>query len=236
MKVAIIAPIKFLRKYCITKFYLCYADIALWSTDYLNFYRERAKTDFVILDHSPKIPRKPLLNSVYLEAIREIAPGAVVLPNIDYSCTKTLSLSTEFYERYIPLGGKGPYPKLIGVAQGTDLKEIKKCISGFKNMVDLIGLPSSCERFIPRYRLLPLISRPIIYLEVYSDPYKEVLGNKLVVGICTSLPLRLAYDLRRLIEFIPTPKPLDFYKETEPLPELAKENVGEYLDLIGETE
>ena len=67
-------------------------------------------------------------------------------------------------------------------------------------------------------------------MEVHSDPYEEIPPSS-SIGICTSYPVRLAADLRRLSEYSPTPPPLDLLRDSL-VEELVKKNIREYVEVV----
>lgn len=220
MQVGLVAPIRYLHL-CSTGFYLCYADL-LSNKAYLEFYKRKEGT--IVLDFSPKLPRRANLD-VLLEGVKLIKPTMVVLPSIDYSSSKTVSLAREFL-------GRSKFKQLIGVVQGLNLDTLNECYQFLRNYCSTIGLTSPLETIARRDEIIRdlRVKERVLYIEVYSNPYEEVPPVN-SVGICTSFPVRLAADYRKLSEFSPTPPPLDFNKE-EIVEELAVANIEEYLGVI----
>jgi len=220
MQVGIIVPIKYLNL-STTKLHLCYTTL-LSNKTYLNFYKDREGT--VILDYSPGLPRRPDLDKL-LVSIKLIKPSLVVLPSIDYSSNRTISLAGDFIRL-------SKFKKLIGVVQGLDLDTLNECYSFLRNHCGIIGLPSPLETIARRDEIIRDlgIKEKILYLEVYSNPYEEIPPPN-SFGICTSFPARLAADLRKLTEYTPTPSSLDFYKDSL-VEKLVKANIEGYLDVV----
>jgi len=232
MKVAVISPIHYLSKYCTTSFQYCYSNLILESKTYCNFYKSRVGKDTVILDSSPILPRSTYNPDLLYRAAKKLHPTAIVLPSSDFDTTKTILWAHDFLSKYKKKLGT----KFVGVLQGVNKASLKRCYLDFKGLCDIVALPEVNEGVGGRdWVLYNLdIKEPVIYLGVFTDPYKEV-PLKAILGICTSFPLRLAYDFRRLDEFIPAPKPLDFRMRKEPVPGLALTNLRRYLELCQET-
>jgi len=228
MKAGIIAPTNKLRKYCIlSSLQYCYATLILSSPTYYTFYRERLKQgDIVILDSTPKLPRKYDTTDILLDAAYKLHPSAIVLPSSDFALERTIIWSEHFQSK-LKLT-----TKTIGVLQGYDTKTLKKC---YKELTcDLIGLPSNLEKVKPRNKLVTQLqlSKPILFIEIYSDPLFEVPVDGNILGIVTSFPIRLAYDCRKLNEYLPEPPTLDFETEKEPLPELTEKNISKFIKAV----
>lgn len=229
MRVAIIAPTNFLNKYCCrTGMQLCYASQLLIDSKYEEFYRNRRKAgDIVIMDSSPKVPRELMDPKSFWAAYWKVQPQYIVMPSSDYALGKTVATAKEYYTTY-----KGMC-KTVGVLQGANLDEIKECHRRIARFSDIIGLPMSCEKIVKRIKLFNCIkfTKPVLYLEVFYNPTNEFPVNHRSMGIATSFPLRLAYELRSLEEYRGYPKLLNFGLKEEPVPELAERNVKEYLGL-----
>ena len=226
MDVGIVAPRNYLGL-CHTRLHLAYATY-LKHGAYLDFYRRKVSTGTVILDTSPVLPRK-LGSSLLLEGIRLLKPTYVVLPSIDYSWDATLQAARDFRKHR-------KLPPFIGVLQGYNLDTLERCYRGLKSLCGVIALPSPLETIARRDEIIRDlgIKESILYIEVYSDPYEEI-PPKGSLGICTSLPIRLAQDYRRLEEFVPTPPPLDCELPlVSPFKELARSNVEDYLEVVKE--
>jgi len=232
MKVAVISPIHYLSKYCTTGFQYCYSNLILENKTYCNFYKSRVGKDTVILDSNPILPRSTYSPDLLYKAAKKLNPTAVVLTSSDFDTTKTILWAHDFLSKYKKKLGT----KFIGVLQGVDETSLKRCYLDLKDLCDIVALPEVNEGVGGRDWILHNlgIKEPIIYVGVFTDPYKE-LPMKAALGICTSFPLRLAYDFRKLNEFIPAPKPLNFKIRKEPVPGLALQNLRRYIELCQET-
>lgn len=203
---------------------LCYATL-LCNKRYYDYFRE--KEGLVVLDYSPNLPRNVDVLE-YQHWIQQFKPKLVILPSVDYSAEKTVALSKSFLEQV-----KVKHP--VGVIQGHNLDTLSACYLFLRNYCELIALPSPLETIARREEIARDlgIKEKLLYLEVYKNPYEEVPPEG-AVGICTSFPIRLAQNLRRLSEFelnMKIPPPLDFFKE-ELVGELARDNIQEYLEVI----
>ena len=231
MLVSVIVPVKYLGRYCGRPFEVCYADIVLASSTYRDFYYTlRSSGQIVVMDQSPLLPRRPISEEDFLTAISLVKPDIIMLPNIEFSSEKTIAASREFLSGYKDRSRQ----VTAGVLQGYNLTELGKCYKALRETCEIIGLPSSNEKVLNRGDLIDRlgITEPVIYLEVHRDPFREFPRHSNVVGIGTSLPIRLAYELRVLSEFLPSPKPLGFFTTEDLIPELADKNIKDLLGLL----
>lgn len=232
MQCGIIAPIKFLDKYCsLSKFQFCYGTLVLENEIYRNFYKMRKTAgDVIVMDYSSILPRKLDLirPDNFLEAAKLVKPTVIILPSVDFQPSKTVFLAKEFREYYYP----DSRTRCVGVIQGTTLEQISSCYKAIRKFCDIIGLPSTNELVAKRKWIIKKLKilEPTIYIEVHSNPTEEVPVANNVIGICTSYPLRLAYETRPLSDFSPTPSPLDFYSDRDP--KLGLINVEDYLEVL----
>jgi len=153
----------------------------------------------------------------------------IILPSSDYSCDRTVDLVKALLRR-----GRLKQ-KLIGVVQGINLEALQECYNFLSNYCDIIGLPSPLEIIARREEIARdlVIKERLLYIEVYSNPFEEV-PPKGSLGICTSYPVRLAVDMRKLHEYIPTPSSLDFnLPKGSIVGDLLKRNIEEYMEVIG---
>ena len=228
MEAALIAPIEYLH-YCTTNTLVCYSKF-LSNKKYRDFFlKARVEGRRIILDSSPSLPRSSHTLDLLLSGIGVVNPDIVVLPSVDFSYPRTVSLVRDFSREYTSL------PETIGLLQGTDILSLEKCYLGIRGYCDYIGLSSPLEKIAKRQQLIKDlgIREPVIYLEVFSNPYEELPPKDSV--ICTSFPIRLAEGLRYLKDYYPTPPALDFEMPAGRLiSEIADKNVKEYLDYLDE--
>jgi len=84
MKVAIIAPTRFLNRYSTTGYHLALAHMVLNDPEYRSFYRDKpyvAKDGYVILDNSMVELDKPLSLEDLHVAVTMIRPDELILPD-----------------------------------------------------------------------------------------------------------------------------------------------------------
>jgi len=224
MDIATIAPKSLLSLCELTKLQLCYAELALKDNEYRKFYQN--VKGIVVLDHSPRIPRKSLSEEHFLEAIELINPNVIILPDVDFSAGTTVSKSLKLLQSIEPKRRD----RCVGVLQGTNFKEIKECYKTFKRHCGIIGLASSAEKVMPRKQIADKlkIKKLLLLLEVFSNPVDELITDERLLGICTSYHIRLAAEGRTLKNYTPTPKLLDFYVDYEMHYALAEHNLQTY--------
>lgn len=223
MNVGIISPVKYLSS-CNKDFCLCYASL-LWSEPYREYYLEFDGA--MLLADSHVLPRRPALDRLR-EGVKLLKPHYVILPSMDYSADKTITLTGSFLR-----STKVRNP--IGVLQGYDLDSMLACYTFLKECCDLIALPSPLETVAKREEIARdlKITEQLLWLEVYKDPFEEKPPRD-SLGICTSFPFRVAQVNKRLGEYAErpsTPVILDFFSTTI-VDELAMENLELYLETL----
>jgi hypothetical protein len=183
----------------------------------------------IILDSSPFLPRVTRTHDSLIEGMHLLNPEIVILPSIDFSWNRTADIDREFVQQY-----SRDLPDTVGMLQGTNLDSLQRSYNSLRGLCDIIGLASPLEKIARRAEIVRdlEITEPVLYLEIYLNPMEEIppIGS---VGICTSYPLRLAADLRKLEEYYPTPKPLNFYlPEGKLITQFADDNTRDYLNLF----
>lgn len=225
MKASIIAPIKFLNKYCITNFHVCYADLILSNEQYRNFYISRVRAGHtVILDHSNLIPRVSYGYQEFMGAFKLLKPDYIVLPSKEFNSSKTIGLTILRKSDYKPA-------QTIGIATGVDIRSLRECFSSVRLHVDVVGFLPSVQ-MIKEFPSLLEENRDtkFIFLGTYRNPLREIPSYPNVIGCCSDWPLRLGIDLRKLSEAYPQPPELDFNIDEELMPEITEENVELFLE------
>ena len=228
MDIGLIAPINYLNSTKNNKLRFCYTCF-LDSPIYRNYFSTNPTSSITILDGSPDLPRKGFWSGTLITALEIIKPDFIVLPSMDFSSIKTIELARRFVHSY-----RSYLPKTIGMLQGVELESLARCYNAIKDISNVIGLSSSLEKIARREEIIRdlKITKPIIYIEVYSNPYEEI-PPKNSMGIVTSFPFRLAADLRELQEFKPTPPPLDFHMyKGELIDELVVSNISKYIEAV----
>lgn len=204
------------------------------SKSYLNYHRKRKDEGAtVILDQSPELPRKPVSDALLVEMIGRLDPDYVVLPNADFSASRTINRSLRFLDNYRRLHGT----QYIGMLQGTTIIELDQCYQHLRPLVAAIGLPSSTEKVMPREEIIEAldIAEPTVFFEIHKDPMEEIPESDNVFAFVTSWPVRLGVEMRTLDEYEPTPKPLDFDLDnlSHQHKGMVKRNIGEFLTRMG---
>lgn len=222
--VSIIAPINYLSLCVYNNFHYCYAEF-LDNPIYKEFYCEAGKP--VILDSSPSLPRSDGSLSLLL-ALDMFSPSLVVIPSIDFAMERSITIAEDFLRK-----SKGRVRNYLGVLQGTSIEELEKSYSFLSSHCSIIGLSCSLESIASRDEIARDlgIKESYLFLEVFSNPLKEVPTVGKAAGVCTSLPIRLAQEGRKIEEYRPTPKPLDFYSKNL-LKELARTNILDYIETL----
>ena len=124
MDVCFITPTPMLNLFAVkSRTHLVLAHIYEVDEAYRNFYKERvAAGDFVILDNSAyELQESVAVERLYKCAL-DLNPSAIFLPDCRFNTERTIALAIEAHE---VLGGHGW--KLLGVPQGSNLKEILQC-------------------------------------------------------------------------------------------------------------
>lgn len=224
MRVAVINPIAYLQKSEPGPYY-CYASLLLTSSVYYNFFARRGEN--TILDCSPALPRKADID-ILNTGIKMVKPRYVVLPSVDYSSRRTVSLVKEFLRN-----NKSKFEP-IGVIQGHDIDSTYQCYTEIRMISSILALPSPLEKIGGRDELIRDmgIKERVAYIDIYSNPFREIPPAD-SFGIFTSYPARLAIELRGLTEYKPTPKTLDFFtKKDDVIDDLLSRNISDYRDAL----
>ena len=239
MQPPVILPVPLLRTEDLprTSTHICYASLVVSSPEYRRYYREKSsKGDVVILDHDPKTPRSPISSAYFIAAMDFIRPRAIVLPNRDLDARSTIR-ATQDLLKYLPskeergkVPGRSP-SRYIMVLQGVSLTELQNQYQYFGPLVDAIGLPASLEKVGNRTKIAQElgITGPIVFIEVFKDLLAEVPRLPNVDLAWSTLPIRLAYEGRRLGSIHPSPGPLTFRESY--IPPLAESNIRQYIQL-----
>jgi len=220
MEVGIVAPIRFLRKYCtLTKVQYCLARLIVEEEEYRNFYIGRQKAgDYIILD-TVRLGwrRQPEEYSIIAQALKLIYPSLVVYPSFMYNTLKTISEAERFTEAF----------RVVGAAclEGPDLDSIAYCKSQIVPKYTF-AIPS---HMIP---VCPAIEneKPTIYIDNYLS-IEELTG--LAGMLVTSLPFRLGALGRLTSDYLPSPPALDFYSQEDKFPGVVERNIRETVVFYG---
>lgn len=217
MRVGIIAPIKFLKEYCITDVQYCLPSLIINSETYRNFYLHRRELGNIIILDSTKIGwvRKPEDIRVVQEALKILQPSMLILPSYMFNYRKTIQVASEWTGRIRGL-------KLVGCLEGASLQEIRKCREKIKG-VNQYAIPSHLHNI---YKITKHGS-PLVYIENHS--WVEELSTSLDGILLTSLPVRLGLQGRVLSNYKPRPPGLTFYEEEDKYPTITRKNIEEAL-------
>ena len=226
MRASVILPTSLLGKVD-NPFHICYGETALLNEVYCNYFKAQKGIRAIILDWSYLWPRrKPDLLQLE-ESIIKVAADSVILPSISYSWKATVDVAQTFTKIC------KPKVKFIGTLEGYSLDTLRLCYREIRKLSNLICLPSTLEKVARREEIIRdlRIKESVLYLEVLKDPFEEM-PPKDSIGICTSLPIRLAADYRRLEEFKPYAPPIDFVGGKPIDEELAIANSLSYKEAV----
>ena len=218
MKVGIISPTMSLRDYCTTGVQYCIPSLIVESKEYRNFYKEREKDDYLILD-TCKVgwKREPEAFPIIKEALKYIDPSIIITPSYMYDLKKTLEVAIEFLKEF--------RPKFVaGCIEGTRAQEIQLCTRAFKKLgVSTLAIPSHIFKYL---KAAANHNGPTIYLDNHLR-VEEL--DELEGCLVTSLPVRLGLQGRLLSDYLPSPPSLTFCEEDK-FPEVIKRNIRETLE------
>ena len=152
MKVGIISPTKFLDKYCTTDIQYVLPKLYLEDEKYRQFYQSRReKGDNTIVDcKGLGWKREPEEDWICLSTILDLSPQVVILPSYMYDYKKTLEIAKNYTSKL-----SYPRGKLVGCLEGTNFKEVGKCLTALRKISSTIAIPShiyntSLKRFTLR--------------------------------------------------------------------------------------
>lgn len=138
MKVAIIAPTRFLNRYSTTGYHLALAHMVLNDPEYRNFYQLRkVYGDYIILDNSMVELDHPLEREQLVQACKLIEPAELILPDFlddpprTYTAAKVLP---EFFHDQFPEMKLQVVPHWYGSA------DLRHWIDNYNEICDLEGI------------------------------------------------------------------------------------------------
>jgi len=217
MKVGIIAPIKFLRKYCITNIQYCLPSLLEESKGYREFYLERQRMGNIVILDCKKISwrREPEDLELVKKVLTYLKPTYIILPSYMYSVDLTIMVAKEYSGKL-----KGNF---IGCLEGTTLRETKKCAKNLK--LAQYAIPSHLFNICKGY------FKEGIFIENHSS-IDEFIGSDGI--LVTSLPVRLGLQGRLLSDDKPSPPSLTFHEDEDRYPTVTRRNVEEAIDFYEE--
>jgi hypothetical protein len=219
MKVGIIAPIKFLDRYCITNIQYCLPSLLVTNVSYRNFHKKRkAKGNIIILDcRKVAWKRKPEDFEVIGKALELIIPDIIIAPSYMFNSQASSKILKEFVTEFPSISTK-----------------VIKCLEGASEK-DLLYFPWTKELAVPShmYRYLSIIkSTPnTIYIENHLN-LEELSGKDGI--LVTSLPIRLGLQGRLLSDCRPSPNSLTFFEEEDKYEKITRKNVEDTIEFYEE--
>lgn len=214
MRVGIIAPIKFLEKYCITNIQYCLPALVVENQTYRNFYcKRRIQGNTIILDcKKPGWKREPEDINIVKKAIEILEPDLVIAP----SCMFRPKESEEIYKWFRKVIKARNVVRCI---EGTSEKEVGKYVEEG----NFTAIPS----YMFKYALKRRWVNNIIFIENHLS-IDELKGYQGL--LVTSLPIRLGLQGRVLSDYLPSPPSLTFYETEDKYPMVTRKNVEETLE------
>lgn len=227
MDIGIIAPIKFLTKYCTTGIQYCLPELLLESKEYLDFYTEAFhKGDKVILDvRNNDSLRKPLKEKILKDVLEIFEPTLIVMPSNAYSLSKTLVTQEDF----IKLDLIKPWltnNRLIACLEATNEVEVLKYQDIWKG--SKLAIPS--HMYIVTKKMLKAPRG--LFIENRNDPYEIPQGPG---ALLTSMPVRLGLEGRLNSLGPTTSSTLNFYLEEERFNSVIDKNIEDLISYYKES-
>ncbi len=214
MKVGIIAPIKFLDKYCITNIQYCLPHLLCKNKEYREFYTNRQREgNTIILDcRNPTWKREPASPNEVGLSLKLINPTIIVAPSQMFNSLLSRDLYREFLTKFPSLSYK-----TVRCLEGTSKEDAKEY---FK---EPIAIPSHMYNYVLGKAWGP----QTIFVENHLN--LEELDRREGI-LVTSLPVRLGLRGRLLSNYLPSPPSLTFYEEENKYPEITGKNVEETIE------
>lgn len=215
MKVGIIAPIKFLEKYCKTSIQYCLPCLIVNEPEYRHFYAKRASMGNTIILDCRQIgwKREPEKLSVVEESLHYLTPSIVISPSCMFNSRRTRGIQEEFVYSFPQLRGK-----LIRCIEGTSEEEMERIRDK-----DRVAAPAHMYKYISNLRL----NSHTIYIDNHLN-LDELHGKEGI--LVTSLPIRLGLQGRLLSDYKPAPPSLTFYEELDYYSKVTERNVAETIE------
>ena len=216
MRVGIIAPIKFLDKYCITDIQYCLPKLLVEDERYCKFYKERKrKKDTIILDCRKVGWRRSPEDFRTIElAMGLLKPDLVIVPSFMFNKEASDEMVISFRSEFPGL------KKVVKCLEGASREEIKEA-SG------VWAVPSHMYKYLGTLSLSP----DTIFIENHLS--LNELDNREGI-LVTSLPVRLGLQGRILSDYRPSPSSLLFYEEEDKYPKVTAKNVKDTIEYYKE--
>lgn len=138
IKIAQIVPLKFLELTKNNQYHMCLAHLVLKSDEYRDFYRRMSdEGKYVLVDNGAAEGEKMDYDDL-MRVYELINPTEIILPDVLFDMTETISRTTDFVKNY----DLDKYKKMI-VPQGIDLNQWIDCCFEMLGIVnaDTIGIP-----------------------------------------------------------------------------------------------
>jgi len=219
MKVGIIAPIRFLDKYCVTDIQYCLPSFLVESAEYQDFYKSRKRQgDTVILDcRKPGWKREPENFRTVELALEMLRPNIVIAPSHMFNLKESEDIYKEFVEEFSSF--KHIIIRCLEVISSSDIENFPKSRT--------FAIPSHSYRYVLDGNFGP----NIFYIENHLN-LNELDGRKGI--LVTSLPIRLGLQGRLVSDYKPSPNSLTFYEEEDPYPKVTMKNVMDTIEYYKE--
>ena len=217
MKVGIIAPIKFLDRYCITNVQYCLPKLLVGSEVYQDFYRARQKRgDIIILDcKKPGWKREPEDFDTVELALSMVLPSIIVAPSYMFNSKESERVYQEFIEEFAVWEDR-----IVRCLEGISEKEVKK-------PKGITAVPSHIYKYLLREKWKP----DTLFIE-NDKKVDELDGRKGI--LVTSLPLKLGLQGRLLSDYKPAPNSLTFFEEEDNYPKVTMKNIMDTIEYYKE--
>lgn len=199
MKYSVELPINYLDKSDQLDYHFIIASHCLEHPEYYEFYKNRNKSKFTILDNGAFETGEAIEDSDYLEIIKILSPDVVVIPDVYKNPKATLARYTEFMQTWKE--AKIEDIALMGVIQCDGREDIAHMMGDlyYSTGVEWIGVPYISE--LNRARFIALhpewLNIHILGLHELSD----IIGyNSLpnIKSIDSSLPIKVTKENKLL--------------------------------------
>ena len=218
MKVAIIAPVELIERYCTTDVQYCIPRLLVDSDKYTEFYKQKRQDgNYVMLDiRKPGWRRQPEDYDIIKKALSLLTPTVTIYPSVMYNAQKTIEVAMQFIELF--------GSKLVGAVclEGTTIEEVESCRESIRPIYTY-ALPSHIFSTTTSVRC----EQPLIYIENHLK-IEELDG--LSGFLATSLPIRLGLLGRLVADYMPSPPSLDFFIKEDPFPKVVERNIKDTIE------
>jgi len=201
MKYSVELPINYLHKSDQLDYHFIIASHCLEHSEYYEFYKNRNKDKFTILDNGAFETGEAMKDDAYLEIIKTLSPDVVVIPDVYKNPKATLARYSEFMQTW--KASKIEDTALMGVIQCDGREDIAHMMGDlyYSNGVEWIGVPYISElnrsRFIAQHP--EWLNIHILGLHSLSDILSyNALSN--IKSIDSSLPVKITKENKSLLD------------------------------------